>query len=352
MNVKVHIQEEPRREQAIADVMALSRGVSAVATDARAVAPVDAGASPHATRGRCHQGQADREPDPEPDHAPPELERDERRERQANQPVTDELASHRRPRIAEPAQRAGRHALHAVKQLEGGGDPQQATPVAITAASRVKSDASPRGAARNTMAATPMNVAADRDRRPAGRCRAGRVAPSDRVPDADRAGGRQAERHHERDAGDVQRDLMRCERDGIDTSCERGNGPEDADLALICMAAGAPRRSSRHTRSHSTCRNETSDRPTRLTRSWRMMTPSRQQAMKTRAMTVAHAEPVTPSAGNPRCPKIEDPIEEGVDDVRREERNHHRPNDSQRLQVAPERGIEQERKRAHASADR
>ena len=64
-----------------------------------------------------------------PHHRPttpmPSAEAEHVAERQADEPVAGEVPDHGRPRIAEPAQRAGGDRLHAVEQLEDCGDHQQ-----------------------------------------------------------------------------------------------------------------------------------------------------------------------------------------------------------------------------------
>ena len=59
----------------------------------------------------------------------PEAEREDIAERQADEPVADEVPQHRRARIAEAAQHAGGDALNAVEQLKHRGDGEQATPM-------------------------------------------------------------------------------------------------------------------------------------------------------------------------------------------------------------------------------
>ena len=56
--------------------------------------------------------------------------------------------------------------------------------------------------------------------------------------------------------------------------------------------------------------------------------------------------PVVPIAGSPRCPNTSAQAADRVDEVGRHERERHRPDDAERLQVAAERGVEQQRQQA------
>ena len=67
-------------------------------------------------------------------------------ERQADEPVAGEVPEHRRARIAEPAQRAGRDRLDAVEQLKDRGDTSAGdTPTSSTPRSCVNAPISRRG---------------------------------------------------------------------------------------------------------------------------------------------------------------------------------------------------------------
>ena len=75
-----------------------------------------------------------------------------------------------------------------------------------------------------------MNEAPISERRPPGAGRRARVAAADRVADADGAGRRDAERHHEGEAREVERDLVRRERDGVEAAGQRAGGGEHAEF--------------------------------------------------------------------------------------------------------------------------
>jgi hypothetical protein len=75
-----------------------------------------------------------------------------------------------------------------------------------------------------------MIAAAGGECRPAGEDGALIVAGANRVADAHRACRRQPERHHERQRRDVQRDLVRPRRDGIELAGERRRGGKHAHL--------------------------------------------------------------------------------------------------------------------------
>ena len=166
-------------------------------------------------------------PDDSPHHRPitpsPNRKREDIGERQADEPVAAEVPEHRRPRIAEAAQHAGGDSLQAVEQLKHRGDGQQATRRARARRDREVNarDQLRAGSAMKTSAATLMKSAPKRQRGPAGTGRAARIAASDGLADAHRAGRRDAERHHEREAGEVQRDLVRGERHRQHPSGER-----------------------------------------------------------------------------------------------------------------------------------
>ena len=68
--------------------------------------------------------------------------------------------------------------------------------------------------------------------------------------------------------------------------------------------------------------------------------------MTIRATTVAHADPGTPIAGAPRLPEDQNPVHDRVEDVRHDERDHHRAHDAHALQVAAERRVQQQRRDA------
>ncbi len=70
----------------------------------------------------------------------------------------------------------------------------------------------------------------NQQRRAAGERGPGGIAPPDRVSDADGAGRRDAQRHHERQAGEVQGDLVRRERDRIEPAGKRAGRREHAEF--------------------------------------------------------------------------------------------------------------------------
>ncbi len=105
-------------------------------------------------------------------------------------------------------------------------------------------------------AETDMNAECQRDHRAAGAGRPLDRTAADGVPDPDRSGRGQAERHHEGDAGQVERHLVGGKRNRIDAAGQRRDGAEDADLRR--RAAWRPVRpggTGARCRCHSTCRN-------------------------------------------------------------------------------------------------
>ena len=56
---------------------------------------------------------------------------------------------------------------------------------------------------------------------------------------------------------------MRGERNGVDPAGKAATAPKTPTSAVICIAAGAPRRNSLTIRGHSTSTNEMSDKPIR-----------------------------------------------------------------------------------------
>ena len=69
---------------------------------------------------------------------------------------------------------------------------------------------------------------AEHDRDEAGAARGGRIAAADLVPDPHGRSHADAERHHEHDSGDLQRDLVRGERRGADPAHQLRGGREHA----------------------------------------------------------------------------------------------------------------------------
>ena len=68
--------------------------------------------------------------------------------------------------------------------------------------------------------------------------------------------------------------------------------------------------------------------------------------MTTRATTVAHAAPRTPSAGAPRRPKISIQLTTTFNRFASDQRDHHRPHHAHALQVSPERRVQEQRRNA------
>jgi hypothetical protein len=285
-------------------------------------------------------------PGPEPDDAPAQAKRRKGRHGKADEPVADQVGQHGGARVAQPAQRAGCHALQAIEQLERRRDAQQRDARRDDGGiRRVETDEEP-GHRKKRDCRHRHEAAAESDGGPARARRGRRVSTSDRVADAHRSGRREAVRHHERDAGDVERYLMRGERHWIDTASERGHGPEDANLRRDLHRSGRTQSEQPH-----------DPRPLDL-----------------EERDVRQAEPLTPfvqddddeqrdrheDAGDDRrpgragdahrrepvAPEDQDPVAAGVHDVRQQQRDHHRSHDPERLQVSPERRVEQQRQRA------
>ena len=68
---------------------------------------------------------------------------------------------------------------------------------------------------------------------------------ANRLPDTHRAGRGNTERHHERERGDVDRDLMRGERGGREPARQRRRRGEHSDLERDLTRRGQPRPISR-----------------------------------------------------------------------------------------------------------
>ena len=145
------------------------------------------------------------QPTPNPDH-----------------PVADGRGRHRNPCIVQPAQRAGADGLHAVDDLEGGSDVEQArrqcqhfgraghAPVQEQAGQKAGNSAISRLMA--DMNATPIAQGGK-----TGPAHPGRISAAERLADP-HASRRLADphRHHEGDGGDLDRDVMRGDGCGVD----------------------------------------------------------------------------------------------------------------------------------------
>ena len=86
---------------------------------------------------------------------------------------------------------------------------------------------------------------ADQQRDAPGARGCGRVAASDRVANPDGAGRGNAERHHEGQARQVERDLMGRQRHGSSRPASALAAANTPSSSVTCAAAGSPSRSSR-----------------------------------------------------------------------------------------------------------
>ena len=65
--------------------------------------------------------------------------------------------------------------------------------------------------------------------------------------------------------------------------------------------------------------------------------------MYTRALHVDHPDPTVPIAGNPKMPINQRPVPHQINQVRGNQRKHHRLRHIHALQIAPENKIKQQR---------
>ncbi len=289
--------------------------------------------------------QSRRESPPEPGHADTDDEAQRISERQADEPVPGKVPEHRRPRVAKTSQHTGRHALKAVEHLEYGTNHQERRPdrndVGICGE---RADEEP-GNQQKCCRRARHETDAQRQRRPARTRGTVGIQSADRLPDAHRTRRRYAQRHHERERGDVDGNLMRGERRRRKAAGER---------RCRCKYADFKRDLRRRRRSQ----GEQPPHPRQLDRQRRLkesgtapplaMDDHREQIRRhgharsnRRPRSTGHAE-----CGRTELAEDQHPIEEHVGEVGHDERHHDRPHDAHSLQVAAERAVEQKRQDA------
>ena len=100
----------------------------------------------------------------------------------------------------------------------------------MTCASEVKAPISSRGMSRNAAAAHDMNATPNRIAVQPDRAALGGSPSADRMADPHGASRGDTKRHHERERGEVDRDLMRRQRRGRETSGQRRRRGKHADF--------------------------------------------------------------------------------------------------------------------------
>ena len=204
---------------------------SSCGSDATVQSPVPGGARPRPRQRGADDDQARRQADPDPNDAPAGDERERPADRQAQSPV-----GRRGSRSSAGASRRGRAARRwrspARRRTPRTSRRRRAAsvPVRITSGSRVNRPISSRGSSRKASAVVVIAVDAQQDRRPPRVLGAGAVAPADGVADADRGRRGDAERHHEGEPGQLQRDLVRGDRGRALARRHRRRHREAADL--------------------------------------------------------------------------------------------------------------------------
>ena len=151
-------------------------------------------------------------------------------EGEADEPVGAEVADHRRARVAGAAESAGGYGLDAVEELEGGTGSEEHDSgvdengvVCVDAGNVLRED-------EKNDAHEGHERGAEQDGGVAGVARAGEIAASDGLADANGGGGRDAEGNHVGESDGVERDLVAGEGNGAKTGDQGGDGGEDGDF--------------------------------------------------------------------------------------------------------------------------
>ena len=171
------------------------------------------------------------------------------------------------------------------------------------------------------------------------------VARAHRVADANGGGRRHAKRHHEGQRRDVERDLMRPERHRIELSSERAGCGKDTHFERHLRRRWDPQR---HETSNAAWIE--AERHVRL-----HLTPSSVLAQDGDEEKQRHVD--AGEDGRPRGtldaergrakPAVDQrPVRQRVDEIGRDERIHHRPDEMDPLQVPAECRVQQQWQRA------
>ena len=167
------------------------------------------------------------ESNPESGRAPASAEAEIPARRQAEDPVGDEVADHRRARIAQAAQRARRDRLEAVEQFEHRGQRQQRHRHPDDRRV-VREDAADRHRRQqeDNSTTTALEERTQRSAVQPDSARGLRIAAADRLSHAHGRGRGQAQRDHVRYADRDDRDLVRRQRNVVEPADERRGGRE------------------------------------------------------------------------------------------------------------------------------
>ena len=289
--------------------------------------------------------ESGREPHPEAAHAVAKREAERVGDGQADEPVAGQVDHHRHPRAAQSAQGAGGHGLESVEELEHGGHEQQRGAQGHDVRARGEEPDERAWYHEKGEGGRAHEARAEQDRHPAGPRRPLWIAGADAVADPHGAGRRHAEWHHERRAGDVERDLMRGARHRIETSGKRRGQAEHTHFERDLRGGGEAEPPQTH---EALARQATRD--IRESRRARAVDPTRGEPQ--------HAEHV--DARDARRPRgaghaerrqaqltvDERPVGGGIQQVGGDEREGDWGDDVHPLQVAADRGVEQQRQRA------
>ena len=263
--------------------------------------------------------------------------------RQADEPVAGEIAEQRRPRIPQPPEHPGRHRLQPVEELEERSHQQQRHPGAghrrvggEQPQDRVRREHEEQGGASH-------EPAAEGERGPPRPPDAGRVAPADRVPHADRPGRADAQRHHEGRAGDVEDDLMRGQRGRLEATREGGDDREHPEL----QGHLPRRRQAERDEAAQAAALEAQTRPGGGDPALVAQNRRREEQRQVRARDDGRpGRTVDPEGRQAEMAEDEQPVGRGVDGVRADQGRRDPGRETDRLQIPAESGVEQERQHA------
>jgi hypothetical protein len=176
-------------------------------------------------RGGDHN-EGDGEADPEAVNTPVQQKTRADAERQAEEPVGDQVGPHGRTGFSQAAERASGDRLDGVEDLEGGGETEEAGTdshhggiAGVERNKRARRHEEDDGGQKH-------EANAESESEPAGAARPVRISRADGVADGNGRGGRQAERDHIGQGGVIESDLMRGKLDGREpASGKRGQIP-------------------------------------------------------------------------------------------------------------------------------